>query len=455
MRIQRDSEFYSRLKSLVIPIMIQNFMLALVSATDALMLGLVDQVSLSAVSLGGQVQFVLNLLVTGIASGLGILAAQYWGRGDRAAIERIAPLALRFNLPAGLLFTTAAFFAPGLLMRFLTNDASLLESGTAYLRAVSLSYFLCAVSQVYLGVLRNTGRAKESSRISSSAVIFNIAANAVLIFGLFGAPKLGVVGAAYATVLARLLELLWAVLETGRAERVRVRWQWLFHKEPELHRDFWKYTGPVIAASLVWGLAYSLYTVIMGHMGSDAVAANSITAIVRSLVSCAIRGLGGGTGVLMGNVLGSNDLEKAKLYGGRLARLAMATGVFTGLLLMAVSPIVVHAALLSDTARTYLQGMLIFCGVNLMFQAVNHVVLDGIFGAGGDTRFDMITNIIMMWCVTLPLGFLAAFHFHAPVLVVYCIVNMDEIVKIPAVYARYKKYYWLRNLTRELQDEKN
>ncbi len=447
-----DADFTRRLKSLVLPIMVQSFMLALVSATDAIMLGFVDQASLSAVSLGGQVQFILSLVVTGVTAGLGILAAQYWGKGDAVVLEKIVPIALRVNLITGVFFTAAAGLAPGLLMRVLTNDESLLGLGADYLRAVSLSYLLCAVSQIYLTVLKNTDHADLSSRISSTAVVFNILANAVLIFGLCGAPRLGVVGAAYATVLARLLELIWSAWETKKPGRVRVRWDRLLTKETDLRTDFNRYTGPVLLASLVWGVAYSLYTVYMGHLGSDAVAANSVTTIIRTLVSCGIRGLGGGTGVLMGHVLGANDLVKAKDYGGRLTRLSILTGVTTGLLLMAISPFVVRLAPLTETAAGYLQGMLLFCGVNLMFQSVNHVVLDGVFCAGGDSRFDMIGNIFAMWCFSVPVGYLAAFVFHAPVLAVYCIVNLDEIVKIPAVYLRYKKYIWLRNITREVTE---
>ncbi len=459
--IDRKDDFYSRLFSLVVPLIIQAFMLALVSATDAIMLGLVDQTSLSSVSLGGQIQFVLNLFVLGITGGLSILAAQYWGKGEHLVIERLIPFNLRYMTIIGSIFTVAALAAPAGIMRIFTNEPDLVASGASYLRAVALSYVLCAVSQVYLTVLKTTGRAGKASRISSFAVVLNIIVNAVLIFGLFGAPRLGIVGAAISTVLARAVELVWSVIETrketavplpdGDEKRtvVRVRWDRIFTPEPELIKDHWNYTGPLMAAGLVWGIAYTLYSVIMGHMGSDAVAANSITGIARSLISCMTRGLGNGAGILVGNVLGTGNLALAKKYGGRLTRLSIAGGVVTGLLIMLLSPIIVRFAPLSDTASGYLQGMLIFCGINLIFQSVNHTVLDGVFCAGGDSAFDMYGNIGAMWCFSVPLGFIAAFVLKAPPLLVYCIVNMDEIVKIPAVYLRYKKYIWLRDLTKE------
>lgn len=444
--------FYEKLFSLVIPIMIQSFMLSLVSATDAIMLGLVDQTSLSAVSLGGQVQFVLNMFVLGITSGTGIMAAQYWGKGDTRTIERVIPIALRFNLLVGGGFTAAALFAPEFLMQLFTNVDELIVSGAAYLRAVALSYVFCGISQIYLTVLKNTGKASKSSLISSVAVVLNIVANAVLIFGLFGAPKLGIVGAAYATVLSRGVELVWSMLETNKKDSVRVRWNWLFRKERELSGDFWKYTIPVLGAALVWGIAYTLYSVIMGHMGNDAVAANSITGIAKNLISCLIRGISGGTGIMIGNVLGMGDFDRAKDYGRRLTHLAIIFGILTGLTLMAISPLIIRIAPLTDTAASYLQGMLIFCGINIMFQSVNATVLDGIFCAGGDAKFDMVGNLFAMWSFSVPFGFLAAFLLKWPVMVVYCIVNLDEIVKIPAVYLHYKKYIWVRNITREVAE---
>ena len=434
-RMNFKDEFYQKLKLLVLPIAIQNFMLALVSATDAIMLGWIDQTSLSAVSLAGQVQFVLSLFISGIAAGAGIMAAQYWGKQDAASIEKVIPIALRTNLLFSGLFTILAGFCPEILMRIFTNDAALVASGSQYLRAVALSYVLCGISQVYLILLKNTGHAAVSSRISSTAVVLNIILNAILIYGLCGAPALGIRGAAYATVAARVVELIWAYLETKKPERVRILWNRLFSSAGKiLSEDFWRYTLPVLAASLVWGIAYVLYSVIMGHMGSDAVAANSITSIAKSLLSCLIRGVSGGAGVLIGNLL------------------AIAIGVVTGGLLMLISPAIVHFAPLTDTAAEYLQYMLLFCGLNLMAQSVNTTVLDGIFCAGGDAKFDMQGNIGAMWCFSVPLGFLAAFWLKLPVMVVYCIVNLDEIVKLPAVYLHYKKYVWVRNITRDIEE---
>lgn len=438
----------AKMMSLVVPIAIQNFMLALVSATDAIMLGFVDQTSLSAVSLAGQIQFVLNLFVSGIAAGSGIMVAQYWGKKDKESIEKVMPVALYANLIFGGIFTILAATIPSMLMRVFTNEADLIVNGSAYIKAVALSYVVCGISQVYLILLKNTGHAALSSKISSFAVIINIILNAVLIFGLFGAPKLGIVGAAYATVIARVAELLWAYLATKGVDAVTLRWSGILHTDVSLNKDFMRYTLPVLGAALVWGIAFVLYSVILGHMGSDAVAANSIASIVKSMIQCVIRGVSAGAGILIGNLLGANKLDTARNYGGRITRIAIAIGVITGLMMMLISPIITKVAPLSELAREYLQFMMVVLGINVMGQAVNTTVLDGIFCAGGDAKFDMQGNVGAMWCFAVPLGFIAAFVFQAPVWVVYIIISLDEIVKLPAVYHHYKKYIWVRNITR-------
>ena len=268
-------------------------------------------------------------------------------------------------------------------------------------------------------------------------------------------------GTAIATVIARATELGWSMLASRKktalilpdgAQKsvvVQVRWDRMLAPEPALMRNFWNVTGPLLAASMVWGIAYTLYSVIMGHLGGDAVAAHSVTGIARSLIACMTRGLGNGAGIMVGHVLGSGNLALAKKTAGRLTRLSIAAGVVTGSLLMLVSPLIVRLAPLTEAAASYLQGMLLFCGVNLMFQSVNHTVLDGVFCAGGDSAFDMYGNIGAMWCFSVPLGCLAAFVWKLSPVAVYCIMNLDEIVKIPAVYLRYKKYIWLRDLTRK------
>lgn len=448
--IKKKDGFYGELMKLVVPIAVQNFMLAMVSVTDAVMLGRLGQQEMAAVSQAGNVQFFLNILITGFSIGVGIMAAQYWGKRDGKSIEEIAPTGLKIILAIGGLVMIAALAMPEKLMAVLTSDENLIPLGAEYLRVVAPSYFLCGITQIYSAILKNTGHTTESSAISSAAVVANIVLNAVFIFGLCGLPAMGIAGAALATVLSRLVELVLAAVITAKRSQVQLRWGGLLkHPRKLLFQDFLRYTMPVIGASLVWGIAYMSYSVVLGHMDGDAVAANSIIASVKSLLSCLIRGVGGGAGILIGNLLGANLLEKAKDYARRLTKLSAVVGIATGVLLVALTPVIMQITELTPRAAEYLKVMIIITGVNVAAQSVNHVVLDGIFGAGGDAKFDMNTNIVFMWCICVPLSLMAAFWWKLPAPVVFLLCSMDEIIKLPAVFHHYRKYIWLRNITRE------
>lgn len=447
MKEKQSCEFTQKLLTLVIPIAFQQFMLALVSASDALMLGMLTQDALSAASLAGQITFVENLFFAAMSIGLSMLAAQYWGKRDSAAVERIFAYVMKITAAVSFLFFIAGLIIPGALMRIFTNEQTLIEGGRIYLRMVSPAFLLTGVSQVYLCILKNTGRAAKASVISSASVAVNIILNAVFIFGRFGLPEMGIAGAALATVTARAIEVAWCIFETAKKDSVKLKLCHMIYDDKALRHDFWKYSFPVLGNEIVWGVGFTMYSVIMGHLGSDAVAANSIANIVKSLVACFCLGLGSGGGIMVGNELGAGRPDKAKEYGGRLCRMSVLCGMASGVVMFALSPLIFAVTDLSVTADTYLKWMLVMCSCYMVGKSVNGTTIGGIFCAGGDSRFGFLCDAVTMWCVTVPLGFLAAFVLRLPVVFVYFIVNLDEIVKLPAVYRHYKKYKWVRDLT--------
>ena len=447
MNEKKTYDFTEKLLTLVLPIAFQQFMLALVSASDALMLGMLTQDSLSAVSLASQVTYVENLFLMAMTIGLSMFAAQYWGKGDKGAVERIFAYVMKVTAAVSLLFFLAGMCVPRSLMRIFTNDLSLIEGGRVYLRTVSLAFLLTGVSQVYLCILKNTGKAAKSSVISSVSVVVNIILNAILIFGWFGLPPMGIAGAALATVIARVIEVAWCIFETVKKDSAKLRVCHMMHNDRLLRHDFWKYSSPVLGNEIVWGVGFTMYSVIMGHLGSDAVAANSIANIVKNLVACFCLGLGSGGGIMVGNELGAGRLDKAKEYGGRLCRLSVLCGVVSGIVLLALSPLILAVTDLSVTANAYLKWMLVMCSYYMVGKSVNGTTIAGIFCAGGDSKFGFLCDTVIMWCITVPLGLLTAFMLKFPVLAVYFIVNLDEIVKLPAVYRHYKKYKWVKDLT--------
>lgn len=448
-RMIADRAFYKQLWSLVLPIAFQQFMLSAVSASDAVMLGKLSQDFMSAVSLAGQVQFVFSLFLATMTIGASMFAAQYWGKKDIQTVEQILGMVLVFTIPVSFLFTLAAALVPVTLMRILTSEPTLVAYGAEYLRSVSLSYLLCGISQIFLCIMKNSGRAARSSLISSACVAINIGLNALLIFGLFGLPKLGITGAAVATVIARAVEMVWAYADFHGEGRVKLRAGNLIRIAKPLCRDFWKYVTPVLGNEIVWGVGFTMSSVIMGHMGSDAVAANSIASVTKNLLICFCIGIGSGGGIMIGNELGAGNLEQAKLYGNRITQLSVLSGVVTGGILLCVSPLILQYTGLTPRAEGYLKWMLVICSYYIIGKSVNSTTIGGIFCAGGDARFGFLCDAVTLWGITIPLGFLAAFRWEWPVLAVYFIVNLDEIIKLPAVYKHYKKYNWVQNLTKE------
>ena len=440
-------EFRRKLTSLILPITFQQFMLAVVSASDALMVGAIGQDLLSAVSLASQITFVYNLFLMAMTIGTSMFAAQYWGKGDKDAVERILGIVLRSSMSASFVFFFAATFFPGLLMRIFTTDPQLIHYGVQYLQIVGLTYLLCGISQVYLCIMKNSGLASMSMLISSAAALLNIILNAVLIYGLFGAPRMEAGGAAAATAIARGVELLWVLAELTKKGRIKIRFAYIRRPDQGLRKDFWHYTLPVLGNELVWGGGFTMYSVIMGHLGTDAVAANSIANIAKNLIASLAGGIGNGGSIMVGNELGAGRLETAKAYGRKLCHIAVVSGILSGIFLLLLSPLVLEITDLSPQAEEYLRWMLAMCAVYMVGKYVNGTTIAGIFCAGGDSRFGFLCDAVTLWCFTVPVGLLAAFVFKWPVLAVYFIVNSDEIVKLPAVYRHYRKYKWLKDLT--------
>lgn len=446
----QKKQLYRDLLAIVAPIAFQYLMSSLVTASDAFMLGFLDQTPLSAASLAGQIAFVFSLFYGAFVGGLSVLAAQYWGKNDRRTVEAVYAMTMRYALAVGLLFTAATALFPQIIMRFFTADPELIRLGAVYLRTVALSYVLTGFSQASFGIMKICGQAGLSSLIGSLSVVLNIVLNYMLIFGTGGLPQMGIAGAALATVIARVFETVFvlALMRHGKCLPLRIRMM-LRGKHTELRRDYWKYTVPLLLNQLGWGGGVTMYSVIMGHLGNDATAANSIAGIVRSMIASFCWGIATGVGILLGGMLGRGELDDAKKAGGSFVRFSLWVGAGSGLVILAVTPLVLHVTTLTGQAQVYLKYMMLMASYYIIGNSLNSTVISGIFPAGGDTRFGMICDIVTLWCVVVPLGMIAAFVLKLPVLAVALILTLDEFVKIPAVYRHYMKYEWINNLTKE------
>ena len=443
-----DKPFYKQLASLALPIAFQSLMLAAVAAGDALMLGRIAQIEMTAVSLATQIQFVQNMFLYSITGAGAILGAQYFGKGDRKAMQQLFNLTLRLSGLISLLFFAACECIPVSLMRIFSHDPEVLEIGSAYLRIAGWSYLLSGISQCYLTMMKVDGHVRHSAAISSAAVLLNILFNALFIFGLLGLPRMNARGAALATLLARVIELLLCLTLSRPASFVHPAWRSLFRSVRELSHDFARQCLPLLGASLLWGVGFTSYTAMIGHLGSDAAAANSIAAVVRDLMCCLCNGIGSAAGIMVGNELGAGRLETGKTYGIRLKNLSWLIGIGTTLVILALTPLVVRMVLLTDEARAYLTGMMVIMAVYMIGRCVNTVTINGVLDGGGDTVFDMYSLAVCMWGIAVPLALLGAFVFHWPVLLVYACTCLDEVGKLPWVMLRFRKYKWVQDLTR-------
>ena len=441
--------FYSQIVKLVIPIVIQNLLSAAVNPADVVMLNYVGQSSISAVSLAANYAGVLFMIYYGLGTGASMLSAQYWGKGDIQPIRVIQGIALRFSLLITLCFSAFAFFAPQLMMKLFTNDAELIAIGAGYLRVMSVTYLCWGVVEIYLAILRSIGRVTVSMVLNVMAFSLNIFLNAVFIFGLFGAPKLGATGVAIATALSRIIELIGCIVVSLFSQDIRLNPGYMFLRNRVLFQDFIRLSLPALLNDLAWSVAFSMYSVILGHMGSDAVAANSLVVVVRNFGTVLCFGTASAGGILLGNVMGEGDMERAKEYASKLMKLTVITGAIGGLLVLCATPFVLHFAKLSETAMHYLKYMLLINTYYIMGTAVNTTLIAGVFRAGGDSRFGLICDTIDMWGYAVPLGFLAAFVLKLPVLWVYFLLCTDEFVKWPWVIRHYRSQKWLKNITRE------
>ncbi len=443
--------FYRSVFALVFPMAIQNLINVGVTATDVFMLGRVGEKVLSGSSLAGQIQFIMMLVFFGITAGATVLTAQYWGKRDTATIEKILGMGLSGGIVIAAAFTVLALLMPEQLVGIFTSDREVIFEGAKYLRIVGLSYVFMAVTQVYLNIMRSIERVVVATVVYFVSLLVNIVINAVLIFGLFGAPRLEIAGAAIGTLCARVTETAMVLLYARYQNKiVKIRMRNLLHIDPLLLSDYIRYAMPVVINELMWGLGTSANTAIIGHLGSEAVAANSVAQVARQLAQVVVFGISGATAIWLGKTLGEGKLEYARAYARKFTVLSLVLGIMGGVLILLLGPLVSSVLTLSAVSRRYLGFMFFVMSYFVVGQAFNTTMVCGIFRSGGDTRFGLVMDVSTMWGCSILLGAVAAFYFHASVPVVYVILMSDEIIKMPICWWRYRKYKWLRDVTREM-----
>ncbi len=449
MNTEEKRYFNKELMTLAIPLALQNLLNALVGASDALMLGRLTQNAIAAVSLANQISFVMSLFNGAMIGAVSVLIAQYWGKKDYINARRFLGMAVRYVAVISFIFFLLAFAIPEKLMAIFTPEYELIRIGAQYLRIVSFSYMFAGISQCFLMMMKVTNHAKMSVWISAVIVIVDMTVDLFLIYGIGPVPALGANGSAYSTIAVEVIALIWCLIWVRKKENVRLDRSTVFFFSKTHEKDVWGIIPGMLASSLSWGLSITVHSFILGHLGTDATAAASVTSVAQQLIQCLAHGLSSGAGIMIAQKLGQNMLEKAKDYGKRFWRVAFLNGLGNICLIAIVGPFVYLFYVLEPQAKSYLLQMIIFNVVYMFAFAYNTIITCGVFPAGGDSKYDAISVFFATWCFAIPLSLLGCFVFHWPVMVVYVVMCLDEIVKVPFIRRRYNRYLWLRNLTRE------
>ena len=439
---------------LAFPIMIQNLISTLVNSADTIMLGYVSQTAMAASSLANQYTFVLFCFYYGLSAGTSVLCAQYWGKGDKQTVERILGLASRVVILISLIFFSVSFFFPGAIMRLFTSSPETIHEGIRYLRVLSFSFIFMGFSQIFVSALRSVGKVVFPSVIYVVSLLVNVLLNATFIFGLFGLPKLGVIGVALGTVSARVVEAVMCIVYSAVSRDVKIKLENLFRSSGVLFKDFIKISAPAVINDLVWGVAASTFTAILGHIGDDMVAANAVAVMVVNMGAIVCRGFANATTIIVSQTLGENRMEDTKVYASRMLRLTFVVSLLGCGVILAIRPLMLrfYSDKLTPTALSYLGILMIMTTWRLVGEAVNTCLICGCFRGGGDSKFGMILDTIFMWGVAVPLMAVAAYVLKLPPIWVYFVMTLDELEKMPFIFIHYFKHKWMKNITRDQKE---
>lgn len=450
-----DRQHITKAAALIaLPLAAQSIVNFLVNLLDTLMLGQLGEVPLSAASLGNQVFLIVMLVSAGIAAGSNVLSAQYWGQRDVKSIHRVLAYTYRVSIAFVVIITAAGILFPGRIMELFTNDSEIVAEGAQYLRIVAFCYPFYILSIVTTGVLQAVHTVKIAVAGSWLALMIKVALNWGLIFGSFGMPALGIKGAAVATLVSRICEfglILWFVY--FREDKLKIRIHKLIPLDKSLAAPYFSISTPVVCNELFWALGASVLSMILGHMGREVISANSIYSAVSQLTDVMVTSLSSAACVMIANTIGAGDeklLESLKHY---FYRLSIIIGLLAFGILFTSRFFVIDFYHVSETTKAYAGQIMMVGSITAFFSAVQLMNMMGILRGGGDVVFAMANDLILLWAVMVPLGFLAAFIWSMPVPVVFFVIKSDQVIKVFTSAARVRSGKWKRNFTKKTKPE--
>ena len=434
-----DKKFYTTLIGVALPIALQNLITFGINMMDTLMLGKLGDSIISAANLAGQPFFIFTILTYGIAGGASVLASQYWGKGDIATVRKIIAIALRISMVFSLLFGLLVLCIPEMIMRIYTSDPTIIAYGVDYLRIVGYIYFFFGLSNTYVSSIRSMEIVGISVVSNIITFLLNVIFNAIFIFGLLGAPALGIKGAAIGTLIARITEFcVLTVYALCIDKRLCFR-----------VRDFLHYGLPVALNELMWALGTSIQAMIFGRIGETAVTANSIAGVVQQLATITVFGVANAAAVMVGKSIGAGDVHRTKQSAFTLTMISILIGLSSATLIFLVRNAVVDFYNVSAEAKELARQMLIVTAVIVFFISLSALFIVGILRGAGDSRFNLAVDLSTLWLISVPLGIIAGLLLKLPVPIVYLFFKLDEPAKVICCLFRFKGGKWIKNVTRE------
>ncbi len=454
MIITRDKRFYRLLFSIALPIAVQNLITFMVSMVDTLMVGAWGEIQLSAVSIANNLFFVLTILMFGLAGGSNIMISQYWGKGNVKTIHKILAIMYRVCLLITGIFIFIALFLPKYFMGIFTTDKAVIDFGASYLRIVCIGYLFYSITNCTIMMLRSVKTVSISIIVYTASLVVNSILNWIFIFGNLGAPELGIRGAAIATVCARITEFSIVLVFMFIYERkIGLKIEHLLKLDKEILKDYVGLCTPVLCNELLWAIGASMISVIVGRMGTEVVAANSINGVAHQFVTVFIFGMSNATAVIIGNTIGEGKKEKAKEYAYSIGIFSVVMGCISGLMILLIKPFVVNFYNVSYSTKLIAMEIMTVTSGIIVFQSLASNFMMGVLRGGGDAKFVLINDLIFMWLVAIPGGFFVAFVLELPVALVFLVIKCDEILKSLTSVYRVISGKWVNDVTKDYEFE--
>ncbi len=447
----KDKGFYKTFFSMALTIAFQNLIVYAVNLADNIMIGGYSELSLSAVAVVNQIQYMLQMVAMGTSNGLSVLSSQYWGTKRTQPIRRVFAVALALVTVLTLAIFLAVQLAPHGVLSLLTDQMAVVEEAKPYLFIVSFSYIPFAFSQLMLALMRSIERVKIGFGVSVAALFVNVFLNYGLIYGNFGLPMLGIRGAAIATLISRLVEFaIVAVYVFAVEKNVKLKISDLVKLEKSYVKDFIKFGFPLVLSSGSWGIAMTIQGAIIGHLGSESVlSANSIASTVFQIMSVVAFSGSSVAGVIIGKTVGEDRIDDVKKYSKTLQALFLIIGVVSGLLLFILRDTFISLYDVSEETQALARTFITILCVTLVGTAYEAPVLGGIVAAGGETDFVFKNDLIFMWGIVLPVSLLSAFVFKFPPAVTFACLKADQVLKCAVAAVKVNRYKWIKKVTRQ------